>query len=85
VNGVIPIIATLALMIFALAVLIGKVEPGAAVLRLGIFIVLLCIAPAIAGLLKLAVAVIWKPLLILLALVAVVTVLVRVLLTMVIG
>jgi hypothetical protein len=75
----------LVLMVFALAVMIGKVEPGAAGLRVGIFIVLLCLAPLIAELLTLAVAVIWKPLLILLALGTLVTVLVRVLLTMVLG
>ncbi len=81
-SNLIVAISVLAIVVLGLAVMIGKVKPEDAFTRLGVFILILCLAPVIGGMLRASLTVVLKPALILLAVIVVVTVLVRALLTM---
>ena len=74
-------IAMLAIVGLGLGVMIGKITPDDALSRLGVFVLIMCLAPALAACFKVALMAL-KPLLILLAVLVVVTVFVRALLTM---
>jgi len=80
-GSLVGAIAMLAIIGLGLAIMIGKVTPEDALVRLGIFVLLICIAPVLAACLKGILPAI-KPILILVAVLVVVTVLVKVLLTM---
>jgi len=81
VEPLITALAMLAIVGLGLAVMIGKVEPGDALLRLGVFVVFVCTAPVLATYFKVALIAL-KPILIPFAVFAFVTVFVKVLLTM---
>jgi hypothetical protein len=74
-------VVTIAVIVLGLAVVVGKLSPEDALLRVGVFVFIICLAPAIAVCFKVALVAL-KPLLLLVALLVVVTVFVKALLTM---
>lgn len=74
-------VALVAVAGIGLGVVIGKLSPQDALARLGLFVLIICLTPALVACLTAALIAL-KPLLILLAVLAVVTVIVKALLTM---
>ncbi|MDE3073841.1 MAG: hypothetical protein KGJ86_00300 [Chloroflexota bacterium] len=70
-------ITILGLVLVGLGVMVGRIRPGDAFGRIGAFLLLLLFAPLIATLLRSTVAAVLKPALVILALVVVVTVMLR--------
>ncbi len=80
-EALIVALAMLAVVGLGFAIMIGKITPEDGLVRLGVFILVICFAPVVAAYLKGALPAL-KPVLLLIALLVVVTVVVKVLLTM---
>ena len=81
-NSLIGSISMLAIVIMGLAVMVGKVELGQAVTRIGSFLLLLVLMPCIVGVFVTALSGAMKPLLLIAGLALVAMVLVRLLIRM---
>lgn len=81
-NQLVAAIAMLGLVLLGLGVIVGRVTPSDALTRIGVFVLVLAIAPALACALGNALPALLKPALLILAAAAVVTVLVGVLRTL---
>lgn len=75
-------ITTAALVTVGLAVMVGKLKVEDALVRIGLLILILALVPSIAALANATLPMLVKPVLLLLALIVVVTVLVRVLISL---
>lgn len=80
-GNLIAALAILAIVGLGLAIMVGKVTPEDGLVRLAVFILIVSLAPAVAALFEVALVAL-KPFFIGLAVLVVVTVCVRVLLTM---
>lgn len=70
-GSLIGAIATLAIVLVGLGVVVGKVKPGEALGKLGVLAVVLCLAPVLAGMLNAGIVVLWKPLIAVLVIVVI--------------
>jgi len=81
-ENILVMVGVAGVVLVGLAIIVGKLSPGDGLLRISAFLICLCLAPTLACLLKAALAVSLKPILLLLAIALAVTVCVRLLLTM---